>query len=67
MSTVSLDDKFLSVKEAADFLGYTDGRIRQLIRANALEAERAGKRTWLIFRRSAEKLARSRNSGNSAK
>lgn len=39
---------YLTVAEAVELMGCTDGWIRNLIRTGKLDAIRAGKRTWLI-------------------
>lgn len=40
--------KYFSTTEAAEELGYSDGRVRQLILSNELEAIRIGERSYLI-------------------
>lgn len=47
--------KFLSVKEAANILGCTEGRIRQLVIAKTLKAERFNKKALAIPLESLEK------------
>jgi excisionase family DNA binding protein len=48
---------YLSAQEAADFIGCTDGRVRQLVRANLIRgAVRVGKRALLIPVSEAERL-----------
>ena len=50
--------KFLSVEEAADLLGCTVGRIRQMLRAEELKGEKLNERAWAVDREDAEKAAR---------
>jgi excisionase family DNA binding protein len=57
MSTVAVKN-LLSVKEAAEVIGCTDGRICQLCRAGDLRAEKINERAWVIYRESAEAYAR---------
>lgn len=40
--------KYFSTTEAAEELGYSDGRVRQLILSNELDAIRIGERSYLI-------------------
>jgi len=39
---------FLSVREAADALSVTEGRIRQILRAGDLRGEKLGEHAWAI-------------------
>lgn len=48
----------LSVKEAADVIGCTEGRVCQLCRSEELHAEKINERAWVIYRESAEAYAR---------
>lgn len=45
-----MDSKFqyVSVPEAADMLGVTDGRVRQLLIAGDLEGHKLGEKNWAI-------------------
>ncbi len=47
MSTV-IDDKFYTVAEAADLLGLTVQRVRQLIKSGQLQADKAHEMLWII-------------------
>lgn len=48
--------KYLTVRQAAEVLGCTEGRIRQLIAAKSLEAEKfAG--VWLILKNDLDRFA----------
>jgi excisionase family DNA binding protein len=48
MATVISSQSYRSTQEAATALELTDGRIRQLIRAKEILAERLGDRAWAI-------------------
>ena len=50
-------DDLLTCHEAADIIGITDARVRQLIRDGALPGIRKG-RFWLVRRRDVELFAR---------
>ena len=54
---------YLSVQEAADEVGVTDARIRQLIRSGELKAERLGKRAWAITRAAVQTYAKKQRNG----
>jgi excisionase family DNA binding protein len=49
-------EDMVTVEQAAAIIGLTEGRIRQLIRADELPAVRVGKRTYLINRADLEKI-----------
>jgi len=59
MSTVTLIDRFCSVEEAAEIIGCTDGRVRQLLRAGELDGKKVSERAWVVVRASAVKYAAS--------
>ncbi len=42
------DGEYLTVSEAVDFMGCTDGWVRMLLREGKLRGRRLGKRVWLI-------------------
>lgn len=44
----TLSGTFLTVSEAADHMGCTEGWVRMLIRNGKLQAQRHGLRAWLI-------------------
>ena len=52
---------YLSSQEAADELGLTDGRIRQMLRAGELSGQKLGQRSWAIPAVEIERLKRKRN------
>lgn len=54
---------FLSVGEAANFLGVTAGRIRQMLRGDELRGEKLNERAWAVYRDSVEKAAKNQQSG----
>lgn len=47
----------ISVTRAAEIIGCTTGRVRQLLRAEELRGKKLGPRAWLVSRVDAEKLA----------
>jgi len=66
MSTMDTKFRFFSVAEAAEFLGVTGGRVRQLLIAGELSGHKLGKSGWAIpetvLRRF--KASREKKSGN---
>lgn len=48
---------FVSVDEAAEIMGCTAGRVRQMLRAGELEGHKVSERAWIVKRESAEKNA----------
>jgi excisionase family DNA binding protein len=55
MSVASPDKNWLTVEEAVELIGCTDGWVRHLLREGKLEGWRAGERAWLVRRDSAVK------------
>lgn len=51
-------NEFLSVPEAADALGCTVSRVRQLLRAGDLAGKKLNERAWAIRKADVDKLAR---------
>ena len=60
MSDVLQAQKYLSTEEAAEALGLTDGRIRQMLRAEELIGEKLGRRSWAIPSSEIDRLKRQR-------
>lgn len=59
MSTVELPAKpFISVQDAAEILGCTVGRVRQLLMAGTLDGQKLNERAWAVERKSVEKYAK---------
>ena len=58
MSTTKF--QFLALKDAAELVGLTTGRLRQMLRAGELVGEKLAPRLWVIPRHEVEKLAKSR-------
>ena len=59
MSTVELPAKpFCSVADAAEIVGCTVGRIRQLLIDGEIEGQKLNERAWAVERKSAEKYAK---------
>jgi excisionase family DNA binding protein len=56
MATVQIMD-FVSVNKAAEMLGCTVGRVRQLILDGTLPGEKLNERAWAIPRKAVEKFA----------
>jgi len=61
MSTMAIEIEkksvFVSAEEAADIMGCTAGRVRQMLRAGDLEGHKVSERAWIVNRESAEKHA----------
>lgn len=51
-------DDYVTVAEAAEIIGCTDGRVCQMARAGELKGQKMGKRTWIILRKDCEKYAK---------
>lgn len=49
---------WLSANEAADLLGLTTGRIRQLLIGKELHGKKLNEKAWVIDRREVERFAR---------
>jgi len=59
MSTVELPAKpFISVSDAAEILGCTVGRVRQLLIDGTIYGMKLNERAWAVERKSVEKLAK---------
>ena len=56
MSNVALEN-FLTVTEAADVIGCTTGRVRQLLLAGSIIGKKFTKRSWAVDRDSARRYA----------
>lgn len=48
---------FLSVQEAAEFIGCTVGRIRQMLRSGELKGQKLSERAWVVDPNSVKKVA----------
>lgn len=48
---------YLNVVEAANIIGCSPGRVRQLLRADELKGVKANEKAWLIPRKEAERMA----------
>jgi len=69
MSTVDATFKYLSVSEAAEVLGVTTGRVRQLLLNGKLHGHKLGERQWAldpaeVARRKLEIRTPGKKSGN---
>ena len=49
---------FISVADAAEIIGVTMGRVRQLLQCGQIKGQHLTPRAWAVDRRSAEKYAR---------
>ena len=58
MSTVAVQPgfQFISVSEAADIIGCTPGRVRQMLRSSDISGFKVGDWTWAIPRKEAERV-----------
>jgi len=54
---------FLSVPEAADLLGVTGSRVRQMLGDGTLLGEKLNERAWAVYRSSVEKAAKNQQDG----
>jgi hypothetical protein len=52
-----LDDKWLTVKQAADMIGCTEDHVRLLLRKGPLVGKKLSERMWLVDVTSAAKMA----------
>ena len=50
----ALEHELVSVNDAADILGCTVGRVRQMLRQGELSGIKVNRRAWLVFRSAAE-------------
>jgi excisionase family DNA binding protein len=56
-----MDDRYITTKEAAEMLGVSDQRVRDLLKAGRLSGKKLGSRLggmWLVERRSVETFER---------
>lgn len=51
-------ENWVSVNEAAEILGCTDGRVRQLLREHELAGQKVNERAWIISRESVDRFAK---------
>ena len=51
-------ENWVSVAEAAEIIGCTDGRVRQLLRDHELAGQKINERAWVISRDSVERFAK---------
>lgn len=58
MSSIMHINEYVSVPEAAEIIGCTDGRVRQMLRQGMLRAKKISERAWLVLRKEAEKYAK---------
>lgn len=59
MTTAMADiHDYISVPTAAEIIGCTEGRVRQLIYSGDIDAVKANEKAWLVLRKSAEKRAK---------
>jgi len=59
---MELPKMMISVQQAADIIGVTVSRVRQMLRADELNGVKIGLRTWIVDERSAKKAAKSPHS-----
>jgi excisionase family DNA binding protein len=59
MSTMHLPRlEYLTVQQAAEVIGCTGGRVRQMLLAGELQGVKFNARAWMIPKKSAAKMAR---------
>lgn len=56
MSTVAFENH-VSVPEAAEIIGCTQGRVHQLIASGDLTGEKVNEKAWLLLREDVERVA----------
>lgn len=49
---------FCTVAQAAEIIGVTEGRVRQMLRAGEIEGDKISQTLWLVSKRDAEKAAK---------
>ena len=54
---MDIQKDFVTVTTAAEIMGCTPGRVRQMLRADEIEGEKVGERAWMVLRKAAEKRA----------
>jgi len=52
---------YIPMHEAVEVTGYTDGRLRQLLRAGLLKGKKIAPRLWMVNEKAAKTLADERN------
>lgn len=62
MSTVGLEE-YVNVTTAADIIGVTVGRIRQMLISQTLRGEKVNDRAWVVDRTDAERVAKVEHKG----
>lgn len=55
---MTLQQDFLTVSQAAERIGCTPGRVRQMLRSGTLAGEKMSEWLWMIPRKAAEKAAK---------
>jgi len=53
-----IKNEWLSVREAADVIGCTDARVRQMLAGGDMAGEKATASVWMIPRREVDRIAR---------
>lgn len=48
--------KFLSVEEAANYIGCTSGRVRQMLRNGDIQGQKVHERSWIVPESEAAKV-----------
>lgn len=51
-------ESIVTVEKAAEIIGITTGRVRQLLLSKELDGVKMSERVWLVNRKDAEKLAK---------
>lgn len=55
---MSLQEDFLTVSQAAEAIGCTPGRVRQMLRGGALTGEKMSEWLWMIPKKAVERIAK---------
>lgn len=56
MSMAILNNKYCSVAEAAEIIGCSEGRVRQMLREETLAGFKAHERAWLVEVKDAKRV-----------
>jgi hypothetical protein len=59
---MQLPHTMISVEKAAEIIGVTTGRVRQLLRGGLLVGQKFSPRTWVVDERSAQKVRKTQHS-----
>ncbi len=58
MTVATVEGRFCSVADAAEIIGYSDRRVRQMLVAEELAGRKASERSWLVDEDDAKRVAK---------